>query len=123
VTRISIEVIEQMYCQNTKISVDAPKYFLDPYQTAKKCGISDSNANSRSRESFCRTLAKGSRYQSPFESSYVLPGGSSILEATIKSKEINSRSTYRLYSGGKFVSLKPFFLIFCEITFTQGLFG
>lgn len=87
--------------QSTKISVDAPRHFLRPHRESAKVGINQT----KSRESFCRTLTKGSKFQSPYESSYVLPGGASMLEATMKSKETFTKSSYRLFIDGNRVSI------------------
>lgn len=70
----------------TRISVDAPPYFLDPHRIAKRYPRSPPPV-----------------YNGVDEAAYVLPAGQSILSATLKSREMNptGKKSYQIYADGK----------------------
>lgn len=93
--------------ERTKISADAPGYFLDPHQSRSSSSHhpqreSKSDHHPRfGKTSFTRTFSKGNKGNGPNESAHVLPGGKSILEANLRSQETFSRSNYRKFFHDK----------------------
>lgn len=84
--------------QRTKISEDCPAFFFNPHKVTNY----DFTAP---RPSFTRTMAKKSEMGN--ESCFVLPGGESVLAATMKSRKTHAdgRKSYRIYDyDGKRVS-------------------
>jgi hypothetical protein len=73
----------------TRISMDAPRHFVDAHRVAKR---------------FPRIPQV--TYSGVDEAAYVLPAGHSILAATLKSREgdIGGRKGYTIYADGKRVS-------------------
>lgn len=80
------------------ISIDAPKEFFNPHKTYHF-------DPSIKQESFSQTLTRGSKVKVQNEAAYVLPGGESVLKATIKSQEnLHQKKDFQLYPEGKRVS-------------------
>lgn len=85
--------------QNTMLSVDVPPSFFNPhkqyhYDVTKR------------RESFTKSLT---RQQRGNDSSYVLPGGESLLNVTMKSRELTLHRKDRIFPHEKqvFVTRPP----------------
>lgn len=78
----------------TKISDDCPAFFFNPHKATNY-------DFTITRPSFTRTMAKKSDIGN--ESCYVLPGGESVLEATMKSRKSHAdgRKSFRIYNDGK----------------------
>jgi hypothetical protein len=74
----------------TKISDDCPAFFFNPHKATNY-------DFTITRPSFTRTMAKKSEMGN--ESCFVLPGGESVLEATLKSRkaQADGRKNYRIY--------------------------
>lgn len=90
--------------ERTKISSDAPNYFLDPhFDYGIKHPHSDHHPRF-ARLAFTGTFTKAGRNNEPNESAHVLPGGQSILNATLNSKENLPKSNYRKFFHDKQVS-------------------
>lgn len=96
--------------QRTKISEDCPAFFFNPHKATNY----DFTAP---RPSFTRTMAKKSEMGN--ESCFVLPGGESVLAATMKSRKSHAdgRKSYRIYDyDGKRVSESS---LVCEFNWTE----
>lgn len=111
--------------EKTKISIDAPKNFLDPHRSAqefyKRSGTVPEPAMSLSqmhkKPGTCCTLKPD-----PYAASLVLPGGRNLYEATIRAKEItqNTKSDRRMFPHGKQVlinSILPFSLVMFYVSY------
>ena len=87
-----------IHTQNSCVSMDAPAFFTDPYKNPYLV---------KKTENVLATMKiKGTGKRSdPTESSFVLPGGLSILEATIKAKENHNHKSYRIYPHNKVVRM------------------